>query len=163
MPTAPLLTFSEQSYNCPFLLPSPLQTGPGLVSLGSAVSLQNTPPGMQEALNKWQHPHPHQNTTAGVRLCTVKFCSPLPPHCQSSSRSYCNHLHMGSRQWSYPTLRKTTQLFHAAPLQVQGEHLRPPQANRPLSPWAAGPRLHCPAAHLAISRLWVASTMGIIL
>ena len=22
MPTAPLLTFSEQSYNCPFLLPS---------------------------------------------------------------------------------------------------------------------------------------------
>ena len=34
---------------------------------------------------------------------------------QSSSRSYCNHLHTGSWQRSYPALRKTTQLLHTVP------------------------------------------------
>ena len=47
MPTAPLLTSQNRAITAHFCSLPPLQTGPGLVSLGSAVSLQNTPPGTQ--------------------------------------------------------------------------------------------------------------------
>lgn len=64
-------------------------------------------------------PTPTKTQQRARVLCRLRLRS-FTSHCQPSPGPYCGRLHTGSRQWPYPTLRKTTRLPHAAPLQVQG-------------------------------------------